>query len=498
VAALVQRTPSPHRREQSRTCLIVGAGSGGRALARELRRNRDLGLSPVGFLDDHLGRRRRSIIGLPVLGTTADLARVAATSKAQAVIVAIPSLPDRDIRRLCQLAAAEGLAVRYLPTFGEALERVARASDLEHLSVDRLLAREEHHVIRPESRVAISGKRVLVTGAGGSIGSELCAQLRALSPAEIVLLDHDESNLHRLKVELDGETLLDTSDVIIADIRDRVRIKQIFAERRPEVVFHSAAHKHLPLLERHPCEGVKANVLGTRILVESAIEAGAERFVLISTDKAASPTSILGATKRVAEMILGDHATAATRFASVRFGNVLGSRGSFLSVLAEQIENGEAVTVTHADVERFFMTIEEAAGLVIEASAMAEFGEVFVLDMGAPVRIVDLVARYAKQLHLDIADVEVRYTGLRPGEKLSEQLFSADEDQRPTAHPKISVARPRTVPTNFQARVDDLIAAAEDNQFEAVRCQLARILPAFEPASLTPSPVIDTIYPDGF
>jgi FlaA1/EpsC-like NDP-sugar epimerase len=371
-------------------------------------------------------------------------------------------------------------------------------SDLQHVRLDRLLGRGEQRVVRAASRAVLTDKRVLVTGAGGSIGSELCRQIQGARPAALSLLDHDESNLHRLKMDLDGEALLDGDDVIIADIRDRTRIEQVFRERRPEVVFHAAAHKHLPLLERHPCEGVKANVLGTKHLVDAALAARVERFILISTDKAADPTSVLGATKRVAEMILAAHATEPTRFASVRFGNVLGSRGSFVSVLAAQIENGEPVTVTHPDVTRFFMTIEEAVGLVIEAAVMAEFGEVFVLDMGEPVRIVDLVRNYISQLHIDIDDIEVRYTGLRPGEKLDEALFSMSEERFATAHPRIWSARAPSTSVDLD-QLDSLMSAATRNEAVEVHRYLAELVPGYHPCPTAQlAGCLTAYYPDGF
>jgi len=499
ITQLLHRSPvRPVRRPAaSRRCLVVGAGSAGRTIARDLRRSPEFGLTPVGFLDDRVPRRRR-VAGLPVLGSTTDLAQLSVGLAIDTIVVAIPSLPVREIRRLTRMAAAENLEVRYLPNFGDALEREARLSDLQHVRLDRLLGRGEQRVVRAESRAVLAGKRVLVTGAGGSIGSELCRQIKGLGPHAFSLLDHDESNLHRLKMELDGEALLDSDDVIIADIRDQTRIEQVFRDRRPEVVFHAAAHKHLPLLERHPCEGVKANVLGTKNLVDAALAAGVERFILISTDKAADPTSVLGATKRVAEMILAAHATDTTRFASVRFGNVLGSRGSFVSVLAKQIETGEPVTVTHPDVTRFFMTVEEAVGLVIEAAAMAEFGDVFVLDMGEPVRIVDLVRNYITQLHLDVDDVEVRYTGLRPGEKLDEALFSASEECLPTAHPRIWSARARSEAVDLDG-LDSLMSAAIRNETAEVRGCLAEIVPGYRPcATAQLEGCLTSYYPDGF
>jgi FlaA1/EpsC-like NDP-sugar epimerase len=478
----------------------VGAGEAGRAVARDLRRVESIGLVPIGFLDDRLAGRRRSVAGLPVFGTTSELAAVARAQNVEAVVVAIPSLPGREIRRLVNAAATEGLGVRYLPSFGDVLERQARLGDLRNVSMARLLGRDEQRVVRSSSAAVVAGKRVLVTGAGGSIGSELCRQVRGFGAAQVLMLDHDESNLHRLKMELEGEALLESDDVIIADIRDQARIDQIFADRRPEVVFHAAAHKHLPLLEQHPCEGAKANVFGTRNLVDAAIASEVDRFILISTDKAADPTSVLGATKRAAEMVLSAHATASTRFSSVRFGNVLGSRGSFVSVLAEQIERGEPITVTHPDVTRFFMTVEEAVGLVIEAAAMAEFGEVFVLDMGEPVRIVDLVYSYAAQLHLEARDLEIRYTGLRPGEKLHEVLFSEGEQRLPTAHPRIFATRPGPVSAgDLEAGLARLSAAAAANRADDVRAELAHVVSGYRPADTAElAGCLDAYYADGF
>jgi FlaA1/EpsC-like NDP-sugar epimerase len=487
-------------RRRGRPCVIVGAGEAGRAVARDLRRVQSFGITPIGFLDDRLAGRRRVAAGLPILGRTDDLASVARARHVEAGVVAIPSLPNREIQRLAAAGAAEGLTVRFLPSFGTALERPARLSDLRHLSMSRLLGRDERRVVRPASAAVVAGKRVLVTGAGGSIGSELCRQVRSFGAAQIVLLDHDESNLHRLKLELEGEALLESDDVVIADIRDRSRIEQIFRERRPEVVFHAAAHKHLPLLEQHPCEGAKANVFGTRTLVEVAVAYDVERFILISTDKAADPTSVLGATKRIAEMIVGSHAISTTKLASVRFGNVLGSRGSFVSVLAEQVERGDPVTVTHPDVTRFFMTVEEAVGLVLESAAMAEFGEVFVLDMGEPVRILDLVHNYAAQLHLDPRDIEIRYTGLRPGEKLHEALFAADEHRIATAHPRIMATRPRAEsPDELAAGLDRLWEAANANRAPDVRAALAEIVVGYRPSrEADHADGLCAYYPDDF
>jgi FlaA1/EpsC-like NDP-sugar epimerase len=313
------------------------------------------------------------------------------------------------------------------------------------------------------------------------------------------MLDHDESNLHGLQLELDGEALLDSPELIIADIRDQARIRQVFRAVRPGVVFHAAAHKHLPLLESHPCEGVKSNVLGTQNLVRAALEFDATRFVLISTDKAADPRSILGATKRLAEMIVQAHATGATQVCSVRFGNVLGSRGSFLAVVAGQVERGDPVTVTDPEVTRFFMTVEEAVGLVLSAAPMAEYGETFVLDMGEPVRIVDLVHRYAEQLH--VPDVQIRYTGLRPGEKMHEALFGASEQRLPTVSPAIWATRPTPRPDDFSGCLDKLYLAAADGESQQVRIMLENLMPDYTAAAASAAELASasaTPYPDEF
>ncbi|RJL30869.1 polysaccharide biosynthesis protein [Bailinhaonella thermotolerans] len=475
--------------------LIIGAGEAGRTLARALRSSPSYGLTPIGFLDDDQGIRRAA--GLPVLGRTHDVAEIARSTGARAALVAIPSLTPSKIAALIEQAAAAGLLVRYLPSFLAAVERDMRVTDLQRLSLPRLIGREEVHVASERARQLITGRRVLVTGAGGSIGSELCRQVKRHGPSALYLLDHDESNLHQLHLQLNGSGLLDSNEIIIADIRDRNRIDQLFAELRPELVFHAAAHKHLPLLERHPCEGVKTNVLGTQHLVEAAQKYDVERFVLISTDKAADPASVLGATKRLSELVVQAAADGPTRVASVRFGNVLGSRGSLLSVLADQVSRSEAITVTHPDVTRFFMTIEEAAALVVEAAAMAEYAETFVLDMGDPVAIVDLVHNYTEQLN--VPEVTIKFTGLRPGEKLNEKLFSETEERVPTAHPKVWATRATPPPPGLDKLLGELYDAAAINDDIRARALMRRILPEYRPAQRPEtSASVGAPYPDGF
>jgi FlaA1/EpsC-like NDP-sugar epimerase len=474
--------------------LIVGAGSAARTLTRDLRNCPDYGLRPVGLLDDDPGIK--SVSGIPVLGALADMRRVVRERRIEAIVIAIPSLPPAQLSALIRAAGDTGAHVRYLPSFLSAIERVARAADMRAVRFSELLGRAERRVLEPSVQAMLTGARVLVTGAGGSIGQELCRQIRSHDPASLHMLDHDESNLHTLQLELYGRALMDSSEIIIADIRDETRIRQVFRLTQPDVIFHAAAHKHLPLLERHPGEGVKSNVLGTQNVVQAALESGAKNMVLISTDKAADPRSILGATKRLAEMIVHAHAGDRMRDCSVRFGNVLGSRGSLLAVVADQIERGEPVTVTDPDVTRFFMTVEEAVGLVLSAAPMAESGETFVLDMGEPVRIVDLVRRYAEQLR--VPDVQIRFTGLRPGEKLHERLFSEKEKRLPTANPAIWATRPQRLPDDFARLLGRLYAAAADGNDDLVRTLLSDLVPDYTPAPQDADLALASPYPDEF
>ena len=477
--------------------LIVGAGEAGRALARDLQKVPDFGLAPIGFLDDDTDKR--VVRRLPVLGTLADLLAVATVQRVDVVLLAIPGLPASQVRTLAMTAARVGASVRHLPSFVSMLQRDVAGTDLRSLEVGALIGRPEMHVVSPEVEGTIRGRRVLVTGAGGSIGSELCRQVAGFGPERLVMLDHDESNLHRLQLDLTGEGLLDSDDIVVADIRDAARMNQIIGDLRPDVIFHAAALKHLPMLERHPCEGVKSNVIGTLNVVRAAVAAGVEKFILISTDKAADPTSVLGATKQLAELVVKQAAPTPgeTIVAAVRFGNVLGSRGSLLSVLAEQMRNDEPITVTHPDVTRFFMTIEEAVGLVLEAAHLARGGETFVLDMGQPVRIIDLVENYARQI--GYAGHDIRSTGLRPGEKLHEALFASHEQQVPTAHPRIFCTSSPEFDADFHDHLEGLFDAASRNAVNDVKHQLGVILSNYErPTAEESKPASAVLYPDDF
>jgi FlaA1/EpsC-like NDP-sugar epimerase len=491
---IVNGSPARHVRPIARQlmrAIVVGAGVAGHALARDLSKAPEFGLAPIGFLDDD--PKKSGLPGIPRLGTLAELTAIAIEHRAHVVVLAIPRLDPGTFREVASAAAAAGASVRYLPSFVGALERRVVGSDMRWLDVGRLIGRDEIHVVSPQAGTIISDKVVLVTGAGGSIGSELCRQVFGFGPRRLVMLDHDESNLHRLQLELWGEGLLDDDDCVVADVRDRERIDQIFADARPDLVFHAAAHKHLPLLERHPCEAVKTNIRGTENVLWAALRNEAERFILVSTDKAADPSSVLGASKRLAELLVQQDAGSRTRVASVRFGNVLGSRGSLLTVLAEQIRSGLPMTVTHPDMTRYFMTIEEAAGLVVEAARLAQDGEIFVLDMGEPIRIVDVVQSFADLMNRP--DIEIRFTGMRNGEKLKETLFSEHEQPVPTEHPRINRSSAITETRGFTRLLRGLYDAADRNDPGAVRSHLRGLVPEYQPVVATipaqPAPYAD-------
>jgi len=494
---MTQPVPLRQNEKNLLRTIVVGAGEAGLALARDLHRVSSFGLEPVGFLDDDTRKQGRRFGGRRVLGTLADLEQVLEHDRIDVVVVAIPSMPSHEVKQLGLRAAAQGVTVLHLPPFLSALQRQIAGTDMRALQVGPLIGRPEMHVVSRGAAESIAGKRVLVTGAGGSIGSELCRQVSGFGPAELIMLDHDESNLHRVQLDLWGEALLDTENTVVADIRDAERIHQLFRDHRPQIVFHAAALKHLPVLERHPCEGVKSNVRGTENLVEAAIANDVERFVLISTDKAANPASVLGATKRLAELVLDAHRGSDTVLTAVRFGNVLGSRGSLLHVVRDQLASGSAVTVTHPDVNRFFMTIEEAVGLVLEAARMSDGSATYVLDMGEPVRIVDLIRNFANLLN--VRDVTFRYTGLRPGEKLTEELFGSAEEVLPTDHPRISMTRPPKAVPGFRSGLRELYDAASHNRPNEVFQHLRRLVPEYSPApGLVSTVAAGAPYPDDF
>jgi FlaA1/EpsC-like NDP-sugar epimerase len=443
--------------------LVLGAGEAGRQLVRSIITTPEAPWRPVALLDDDRAKRHLRLYGVPVRGSTRDIARLAAETGASTLVIAVPSMDAARLRAVSYDALGAGLSVKVLPGVAELLSNTVGIRDVRDLDLVDLLGRRQIETDIGSIAGYLCGKRVLITGAGGSIGSELCRQVRSWGPAELIMLDHDDSALHAVQLSLSGRALLDSPDVVLADIRDGDVIRRLFEERRPQVVFHAAALKHLPMLELHPGEAVKTNVWGTLNVLEAAVAVRVERFVNISTDKAAEPVSVLGYSKRLTERLTAyaDLHAGEGAFLSVRFGNVLGSRGSVLTSFAAQIAAGGPITVTHPDVTRYFMTVQEAVQLVIQAGVIGTNGDALVLDMGEPVNI-DRLAR--KLVQLSGRDIAIEYTGLRQGEKLSEVLYAPAEADRRPLHPLIShVSVPPLAPVavralNSSLRQEQLIA----------------------------------------
>lgn len=418
--------------ESHKRVLVIGAGDGGRQVVRSLRRDRGAKLVPVGLIDDDPRKRRLRIEGVRVLGTRADLTEVAERTEATTLAIAIPSADAEMIKDVRETAVDLGLDVMILPRTSELFGR-ADANRLRSLDLADLLGRRPVELDRTAIAEHIQGRTVLVTGAGGSIGSELCRQIARFGPSKLLMLDRDESALHATQISVTGKGLLDDDSVVLADIRDEARMHEVFEQHRPDVVFHAAALKHLPLLEQYPLEAWKTNVLGTLNVLRAAHAVGVRTFVNISTDKAANPSCVLGYSKRITERLTADFAARDEHtYVSVRFGNVLGSRGSVITAFTAQIEQGGPVTVTHPDVERYFMLIPEACQLVLQAAAIGRDGEVMVLDMGQPAKILDVAETLIEMSGR--RDVDVVFTGLRPGEKMSEELFTPGETVKGTGH----------------------------------------------------------------
>lgn len=424
------------RPKQAEKVLIFGAGEAGSQLVQAMLTDPRSPFLPVGLLDDNPNKRYRRVNGVRVIGHRGAMGMAVRRTGATSLVIAMPSAEAALLLELSRLATEHGLKVKALPGIAELLAPEVGIRDIRDIDLEDILRRRPINTDIDSIAGYLTGKRVLVTGAGGSIGSELCRQIQRFHPGELIMLDRDESALHAVELSLYGRALLDTPRVVLVDIRDAEAITDIFDSRRPEVVFHAAALKHLPMLEQYPAEAWKSNVLGTMNVLEAAVGVGVERFVNISTDKAANPTSVLGQSKRIAERLTARYAEDATgAFLSVRFGNVLGSRGSVLTTFAAQIAAGGPITVTHPDITRYFMTVQEAVQLVIQAAAIGHGGEALVLDMGEPVRIDDV----ARQLvSMAPRPVEIVYTGLRVGEKLHEALLGDDEEDVRPLHPLIS------------------------------------------------------------
>jgi FlaA1/EpsC-like NDP-sugar epimerase len=483
---------STARTGQVKRVLIVGAGDAGALVVRELQKNRQMNLDPVGFLDDDPAKQKHQIHGVRVIGVLTDLASVLDKDNVDEVIIAIPSAPGRVVRLVTDVCRSKGVPSRTMPGIYELIGGKVNVSRLRDVDITDLLRREPAQIQNEQVSETLSGKRILVTGGGGSIGREICRQAARWNPAQLVLLGHGENSIFEALLELRHDYPSADIQPVIADVRDAGRLRAIFESYKPQVVFHAAAHKHVPLMQANVEEAITNNMLGTRNVVDAAVQTDVARFVLVSTDKAVNPTSVMGATKRLAEMIVLDAAQRTGRaYSIVRFGNVLGSRGSVVPLFKQQIARGGPVTVTHPDMHRYFMTIPEAVHLVLQAAAMGQGGEVFMLNMGQQVRILNLAEDLIRLSGLEPGrDIEITFTGIRPGEKLSEQLFEDGTDYSKTSHPDIFRVEKNggLHGDQLQQAIEDLSRLAAASDTDAVLGTLDALIPG---ATVRATPATD-------
>ena len=427
--------------------LIIGAGDAGVLAARELKNRNYRDGRPIGFIDDNRSKQKLHVLGIPVLGTRKDIVRVVKGHNIDEVIIAMPSASGESVREIVQICEKSGVDLKIMPGVYDIISGDISVNPIRQVQVEDLLGREPVSVDLEEVAGYVTGETVFITGAGGSIGSEICRQIARFNPGKLVLLGHGENSIFGIEQELRAEHPGINYITEILDIKDRQKVNLIFQRYMPGVVFHAAAHKHVPLMERNPEEALKNNVIGSQNLAEAADKARVKTFVSISTDKAVNPTSVMGATKRTVELLIQSlDRRSQTKFVAVRFGNVLGSSGSVIPTFKRQIAKGGPVTVTHPDMVRYFMTIPEAAQLVIQAGAMAMGGEIFILDMGKPVKIVDLAKDLIRLSGFEPdVDIKIQFTGIRPGEKLFEELLTAEEGITSTKHSRIFVAKPNVI-----------------------------------------------------
>ncbi|WP_455223793.1 polysaccharide biosynthesis protein [Granulicatella sp.] len=461
--------------ENAKPTLIVGAGAAGTLLVRQMLMHPKMRMMPVAFVDDDPEKQRKDIYGVRILGTTKDIEKIVQQMGIAKVVIAMPSLPNKKLNEVYDVARKTGAECVILPNIDEVMSGNLHVQQLRNVEIEDLLGREPVELDQTLIEKQLRGKRILVTGAGGSIGSEICRQVSSFRPKELIILGHGENSIYQLNMELLGKYAEHFRITpVIADVQDRKRIFEVMEKYRPDVVYHAAAHKHVPLMEINPREAVKNNILGTRNVAEAANHAKVKTFVMISTDKAVNPPNIMGATKRLCEMIVQDMATKSdsTKYVAVRFGNVLGSRGSVIPLFKKQIAKGGPITVTHPDIVRYFMTIPEAAQLVIQAGSLARGGEIFVLDMGKPVRIVDLAKNLIRLSGYSEDDIEIKFTGLRPGEKMYEELLNEGEINPKQIFPKIHIG----IADNSKIdRVYDFIEKFEDYSEQELHDELIDI-----------------------
>jgi FlaA1/EpsC-like NDP-sugar epimerase len=430
-------------KKDMKNVLVVGAGKAGTLITRQLLNNQDLGLKPSAFIDDDPNKYKLQILGIPVAGTSEDIVQAVEKYKIDLIVLAIPSLSKDELTRIFDECSKTKVKTQIMPMIEDIMLGRVAVNQFRNVEVEDLLGREPVELDIDGISEYITGKTVLVTGAGGSIGSEICRQICRFSPRKLVLVGHGENSIYLIDMELRNSSLPSVEVIpVIGDIQDRARMFEVMEEHRPDVVYHAAAHKHVPLMEYNPRESVKNNVFGTKNVAEAADTFGVGTFVMISSDKAVNPTNVMGSTKRIAEMVIQQLSkTSRTKFVAVRFGNVLGSRGSVIPLFKKQILAGGPVTVTHPDMTRYFMTIPEASRLVIQAGTLARGGEIFVLDMGEPVKIVDLAVNLIKLSGYSVEEIGINYSGIRPGEKMYEELLGEKEVHKEAVFPKIFIGK---------------------------------------------------------
>jgi len=486
MAQMLNRTKKSNQKEpyELKNILIAGAGESGTMIAKEMQRHKGLGMYPIGFLDDDRDKLNQRISGIPVLGKIADLNKVINSHKPDEIVIAMPSESGKIVREIFEKASLANIACRTIPGLQEIISGVVSIDQLRKVQVEDLLRRKPVQLNTENIESYLKGKRILVTGAGGSIGSEIVRQIRNYFPEHITLLGRGENSIHEIYQECKRKWEFLKLDAIIADLRDKRSLEKIFKETMPEVVFHAAAHKHVYLMERNPSQAILNNVVGTKHLVDLSLKYKVKTFVNISTDKAINPTSVMGASKRISEFIVEDASQKAKEgqcYVSVRFGNVLGSRGSVVPIFKEQIRRGGPVTITHPDMVRYFMTIPEASQLVLQAGAMKMNGSVFVLDMGEPVKIIDMAKDLIRLSGLEPdVDIKIKFTGIRPGEKLYEELLNAEEGTNVTQHEKIYIAKNSNNLNDFNSHLKELLVIAETDDELNLREMIKKMVPTYK------------------
>ncbi|MDB9536289.1 nucleoside-diphosphate sugar epimerase/dehydratase [Dolichospermum planctonicum CS-1226] len=503
-----------HRQKISKNrerVLIIGAGSAGVSLVEDMQRNPQFGAYPVGFIDDDIKKQNIHLRGVPVLGNRQKISEVIKTLKIHKVIIAMPTVPGQTIREIVDICQNNGVQPSTLPGIYEILNGRVRVDSVRDIKIEDLLRREPIQTELERVAEFIKNKTVLITGSGGSIGSELCRQILRCHPAKIILIGHGENSVFNIQQELEKliqilkNNYKSATDVnipqiytFIADIRVLSRLEHAFERFKPDLIFHAAAHKHVPLMELNPAEAITNNVMGTRNLLQVALQYNVEHFVMISTDKAVNPTNVMGASKRVAEMLVLQAAKESGKsYVAVRFGNVLGSRGSVVPTFQKQILAGGPITVTHPDICRYFMTIPEAVQLVLQASILGRSGEVLMLNMGEPVKIVDLAKELIHLSGYEVnKDIDIVFTGLRPGEKLFEELFIEGEEYEKTEHEKLLVVKnaSRIIPNYLDITVEKLLGVASRNDTDSIILLLSQLVAGYQPKHLANNSVFTPIF----